>query len=265
MEQLCRSINMPEEVTQQMVSLHEIMEMHSFLPLLMKRETWQTGLAQMKEDLGEDPRGMKALCSMLRCALLARETYDQLGISEEIYIATMGAFSRFVRENMESYGFYGFTRESWTTRQVSGTLLRIGQMEYEIKTVNDEKMVAFHIPTDVDFRPQVLRPSVKEGIAEIFRLFPDYADATVYCQSWLMSPLLKDFLPEGSNILKFQEMFDMEPEGIPSKLLLTWVFKNPKLPPEDYPEDTSLQRKLKKFLLEGGEFLDGRGYLKKQL
>ena len=122
--------------------------------------------------------------------------------------------------------------------------------------------MAFHIPTDVDLRPEVLRPSVKEGIAELFRLFPDYADATVYCQSWLMSPLLKDFLPEGSNILKFQEMFDMEPEGIPSKLLLTWVFKNPKLPPEDYPEDTSLQRKLKKFFLEGGEFLDGRGYLR---
>lgn len=262
MEQLCRAINMPQEVTQQLVQLHDTMEWYPCLQLLMERDTWQEGLAQMKEALGEDPLGMKGLCCMLRCALLAREIYDKLGISEEIYVDTMGAFSRFVREHMDSYGFYGFHRESWTTRQVSCTLLRIGQMEYEMKTVDGVKMVAFHIPTDVDLRPEVLRPSVKEGIAELFRLFPDYADATVYCQSWLMSPLLKDFLPEGSNILKFQEMFDMEPEGIPSKLLLTWVFKNPKLPPEDYPEDTSLQRKLKKFFLEGGEFLDGRGYLR---
>lgn len=40
-----------------------------------------------------------------------------------------------------------------------------------------------------------------------------------------------------------------------------WVFKNPRLPKEELPEDSGLQRKLKRFFLDGGEFLEGRGFL----
>jgi hypothetical protein len=77
-----------------------------------------------------------------------------------------------------------------------------------------------------------------------------------------MSPQLRELLPEGSNILKFQEMFDMSPETNPGNGVLLWVFKNPKLPLEEMPENTSLQRKLKRFLLDGGQFLEGRGFLR---
>ena len=199
---------------------------------------------------------------MLRCALKARAEYDRLGISEEIYIDSMAAFSRFVREHMESYGCYGFDRGFWTTRQVSSKLFRIGQLEYELTTLEGAPVVSLHIPTDVDLRPEVLRPSVKEGMEEFFRIFPEYVGKTVYCHSWLLSPLLKDFLPESSNILKFQEMFDMEPEGIPGNGVVLWVFKNPKLPKEQYPENTSLQRKLKQFFLNDGQFVEGKGYLR---
>lgn len=262
MEQLCQAINMPQKVTQQVVALHKTMPMHTFLPLLMKRDTWKDGLGQMKEALGEDPQGMKALCSMLRCAIIAKDTYHRLGISEQIYTDTMAAFSRFVREHQESYGHYGFDKASWTTRQVSVTLLRIGQLEYEVTTLDNVPAISIHIPTDVDLRPDVLRPSVKEGVAEFYRIFPDYGTVTPYCRSWLMSPILKDFLSEDSNILRFQEMFDMVPELFPRDCFLTWVFKNPNLPKEELPENTSLQRKLKKFLLDGGQFADGMGYLK---
>lgn len=262
MEQLCRKINMPEEVTEIMVQLHETLEVYPCLDLLMCESTWQEGLAQLKEALGEDPRGMKRLCSMLRCALRTKEIYDRLGISEEIYVASMGAFSRFVREHMASYGCYGFDRGSWTPRQVSAKLFRIGQMEYEMTTLEGEPVISLHIPTDVDLRPEVLVPSMREGLAEFYRLFPEYVGKRIYCHSWLISPLLKDFLPEGSNILRFQEMFDREPGGTPGNGVLLWVFKNPKLPMEEFPENTSLQRKLKRFFLEGGQFLDGMGYLR---
>ena len=96
----------------------------------------------------------------------------------------------------------------------------------------------------------------------MFRIFPEYADKPVYCHSWLLSPLLKDMLPPTSNILRFQEMFDIAPDEKPSNDVLLWVFKNPKLPKEDLPEDSSLQRKLKRFLLAGNQFLAGKGYLR---
>lgn len=262
MEQFCRQINMPEEVTLRMAQLHGCLEEYPCLPLLMQEETWAEGLVQLKQSLGEDPQGFKRLCSMLRCAMKARETYDQLGISEQIYTDSMAAFSRFVREHMESYGCYGFDRGTWTTRQVSSKLFRIGQLEYELTCLGGQPIVSLHIPTDVDLRPEVLRPSVREGLAELYRLFPEYADKPVYCHTWLLSPQLKEMLPEKSNILAFQQMFDLSDEYDPGTGFLLWVFKNPKLPKEELPENTSLQRKLKRFILDGGVFLDGKGYLR---
>ena len=264
MEQLCRSINMPEEVTRQLLDLHRELPHYPCLELLMEEETWPLGLEQLKAAVGDDPGGMKRLCSMLRCALRAKAEYDRLGISESIYIDTMAAFSRFVREHMESYGRYGFDRAFWTTRQVSGTLFRIGQLEYEMTVKDGEPVISLHIPTDVDLRPEVLGPSLTAGLAEFRRIFPEYADKKIYCHSWLLSPLLKDFLPEGSNILRFQELFEIECDAVPGKDVLLWVFRNPKLPKEDYPENTSLQKKLKQFFLNGGEFLEGKGYLKSE-
>lgn len=262
MEQLCRRINMPEGVTRKLVDIHSTLEVFPCLDLLMREETWQEGLTQLKEALGEDDGGFKRLCCMLRCAQKAKADYDHLGISETIYTDTMGAFSRFVREHQESYGRYGFDRGSWTPRQVSGRLFRIGQLEYELTTLDGEPAVSLHIPTDVDLRPEILRPSVQEGLKELYRLFPGYEGKQVFCHSWLLSPLLKDFLPETSNILRFQELFDIEPDGIPGKDVLLWVFRNPRLPREAYPENTSLQRKLKQFFLNDGQFLEGKGRLR---
>jgi len=262
MEQLCRGINMPVEVTQKILEIHSTLETFPCLKLLMQEETWAEGLAQLKEALGEDPGGFKRLCCMLRCGLKAGEQYDRLGISRQIYLDTMGAFSRFVREHMESYGCYGFDRGSWTPRQVSCKLFRIGQLEYELTELDGEPIVSLHIPTDVNLRPEILLPSMREGLAEFYRLFLDYQGKTVYCHSWLLSPQLKDLLPENSNILRFQELFDIEPDPDSGRDVLLWVFKNPRLPLEALPENTSLQKKLKQFLLNGGVFLEGKGCLR---
>ena len=262
MEQLCRKIQMPEEVTTQLAELHRTLEYDPCLNLLMEEATWSEGLVLLKEALGDDPGGFKRLCCMLRCAMRAKGEYDRLGIPEQIYVDTMAAFSRFVREHKQSYGSYGFDRGSWTTRQVSCTLFRIGQLEYEMTTLKGEPIVSLHIPTDVDLRPEVLIPSMRAGLAEFYRLFPEYEGKPVWCHSWLLSPMLREFLPEQSNILRFQELFDITADTVPGRDVILWVFKNPKLPVEQYPENTSLQRKLKQFFRSTGQFLEGRGFLR---
>lgn len=262
MEQLCRRIRMPEEVTEILLTIQATLPQFPCLALLMREERWEEGLMQLKAALGDDPSGFKRLCCMLRCAMTAHSEYERLEIPEDIYIETMAAFSRFVREHRESYGTYGFDRGSWTPRQVSCKLFRIGQLEYELTTHNGEPTVSLHIPTDVDLRPEILRPSMHEGLTELYRLFPAYAGKKVRCHSWLLSPLLRDLLPEHSNILQFQSMFDTEADLVPGRDVLLWVFRNPKLPPAEYPEDTSLQKKLKQYFLDGGQFFEGKGFLR---
>ena len=260
MEALCCRIGMPEEVTQRLMALTDP------LPDLQKltvEETWEEGLEEVKAALGEDPEGMKMLRCMLYCALNARAEYRRLGISEEIYYHTMGCFGRFVREHLESYGRYGFDRGFWTVRQVSARLFRIGELEYELICLDGQPVLSLHIPTDVKLHPPLMRASVEEAREVLSRAFPAYANAPMFCRSWLLSPALRELLPPDSNILAFQRAFDITPLPTSSTGVILWVFKNPKLSPEDYPEDTTLQRNLKAWLLGGRVFPDARGFLRR--
>ena len=259
MEALCRRIGMPEEVTQTILAICR--EPLPDLGKLTREENWTEGLEEVKAALGDDPHGMKMLCCMLRCALDAKEAYRRLGLSDEIYFHTMGCFSRFIREHLESYGRYGFDRGFWTVRQVSCCLFRVGELEYELIQLDGKPVISLHIPTDTRLRTPLLRQSWAQAKETLSRVFPEYADAPMFCRSWLLSPVLEELLPPDSNILAFRRSFRITPLTTPSAGVIQWVFKNPKLSPEDYPEQTSLQRSLKAYLLAGKMFPDAKGFL----
>lgn len=262
MEQLCRKIDLPEEVTQAVLAWQNDPDFSPDLAPITREETWVTGLNVLKETLGEDPQGFKLLCCMLRCALAAQDTYRKLGFSQSIYYDTMACFSRFVREHRESYGFYTFDRGSWTVRQISCKLFRIGQLEYELVTRERNPMISLHIPSDALLQEDRLRQSYLQARQVIGSAFPEYADAPMYCVSWLLSPALTQLLKPDSRILAFQRLFDITPIPAENMQFLQWIVKKPNLPPEEFPEDTSLQRNLKAFLLKGGSFPIGKGILR---
>ena len=262
MKELCQAISMPEEVAAQVLKLHADPAFCPRTEKLLREETWAEGLKEVKQELGEDPLGIRMLTAQLRCALQAWETYEKLGLSREIYVDTMAAFSRFVREHRDSFGCYGFDRGFWTVRQVSCRLFRVGELEYELHEVEGRPFVSLHVPSDVHFGPEGLRQSWERAKQELLPRFPEYADAPMGCDpTWLLSPELKDMLPERSNILAFQKSFHVEIQEAEMEELLQWVFKNPNLPYEKLPEDTSLQRKLKSFLLAGNTFRFGSGLM----
>lgn len=261
METLCHKIDLPDDVTQQILQFHALPDFPTPLQQLTDENSWTEGLQQVKASLGDDPNGYRMLCCMLRCALVAKQEYDRMGISEEIYYDTMACFSRFVREHYESFDRWGFDREWWTVRQVSCKLLRIGQLEYEFVTYNGEKAISLHIPSDASLELSGLRASYMQARALITQGFPDYADVPMICHSWLLSPTLQELLPTSSRILKFQDSFEITGCSATSTSFLQWIYKNAALPLEELPENTTLQRNLKEFLLAGGSFLTGEGTL----
>ncbi len=260
MKQLCDRIGMPEEVTEAILRIHEDPAFRPDISGLRREERWQDALQALKEELGEDPKGLKQLCCMLRCALEAKADFAALGLPDTIYYDTFGCFSRFVREHKESYGTYGFDRSFWTVRQVSGKLFRIGQMEYELTRLEGKRAVSLHIPSDADLNG--FRNSWKLAKSLLNRTFPDYADAPVFCRSWLLSSELQRLLPADSRILAFQENFHIRPLNVSTGGYKLWVFKDPRLAPEDFPENTTLQRNLKTWVLNGGTLTDALGILK---
>lgn len=260
MGQLCGEIGMPEEVTGEVLCLLESVETLPRLPKLLQENAWKEGYQELLAILGEDPRGYRMLCYMLLRAGEARAEFEKRGLPETVYVDTMACFSRFVKEHYVSYGRYGFDRGFWTVRQISCKLLRIGQLEYELTHLDGASAISLHIPTDVRLVPALLRESYQQARTLLEAAFPEYRDAPVFCCSWLLSPTLKMLLPPGSNILRFQRSFTVTPMES-SRGYLQWVYKNPNLPLEALPEDTSLQRNLKAYLLSGGTFADGKGML----
>lgn len=257
---LCRELQMPESVTQELLALLPGLDLPALQPamdLLFREEGWEQGLSGLKQLLGEDPRGIKMLLCHLLCALKTRETYRQLAIPDEIFLATMDCFPRFVKEHLVSFGCYGFDRDFWTVHQLSAVLFRVGLLEFELR----EKDVSLHIPSGAHLQPEAVTASLAAGNRMIAEFFPRWDALPRVCHSWLLSPTLLELLPENSNILQFQKRFSITPTGLEDRDFLLWAFQNRDIPYAELPENTSLQRKLKAHLLQGKPFLDARGQL----
>lgn len=264
---LCKMINMPEEVIAEIEkwnseTYREALE-HYWM-LVQDRTRWDEALAKVKELLGEDKNGLKCLAFMIHIGLFTYQEYIKRGILEQIYLDTLMCFSRFVREYYESFGMYGFDREWWTVRELTLKEFRLGELEYEMVEEDDRKLVSVHIPSDAKLEKQKCRESYRKARSFFTDYEGDYANAEYYCDSWLLSPNLKDLLTETSNIIKFQEDFILDSFDPEASDFMLWVFKNEALSLDELPQNTSLQRKMKVYLMNSGKIGAGRGYLKKE-
>ena len=181
-------------------------------------------------------------------------------LPEEIWLDTMKCFPRFIGEHRVSYGRNGFDRGFWTVRQIDARLFRIGELEYEMETDESSfgRRISLHIPSDAKLEPERLNASVQSAKAFFRRWFPEWENLPMCCESWLLSPKLRDWLPAGSRILRFQDAFDLEETFPEDDAALEWVFhvaagQREGLRLADLPEETSLQRQMKADLLQGGK------------
>jgi hypothetical protein len=259
---MCEKIGLQEEIIKEITVFNETLSydnMKEDLEKLLSFETAKDARAKLKEKLGEDKKGVKILTCMMHCLEDTYKKYKELGISDQIFVDTMNCFPRFIEEHKNSYGFYGFDRDWWTTRQIGMKLFRIGELEYELLCEEKDKVISMHIPSDAKLSIINCRKSYEESKKFIKTHYPEYIDSRYICDSWLLSPALKELLPETSNIIKFQEAFAISEWNKEEKEFIEWVYKikvdDNNIVTDDYkklPEDTSLQRNMKQYLLNGG-------------
>lgn len=215
---------------------------------------------------GEDCDGVNELAGQLLAAVKNRENGPWKELPEEIYIDTMKCFSRFVEEHCRSEGRYGFDRGFWTPRQVEARLFRIGQLEYELREAQGERLLDLHIPTDARLDMALLDDSVARARSFLREYFPAWAEAPMECGSWLLSPALPELLPANARILQFQRPFRLSKVNWEAMDVLRWVFnltprQQETTPLSQLPENTSLQRSMKARLCAGGKVGVARGRL----
>lgn len=220
---------------------------------------WRGLEEKIKGFVGEDPDGIGMLWEDLEIARNIFQEYQKRGIPMEIFRDTMKFCIRFLNEHYKTYGTYRFVWGWWFPRQLSMREFRVGALEYEFC----EDRIEIHIPSDADLS----RPSVLDSLARFQefcgKYYPEWGRLALCCESWLLSPALCKLLDKNSNILQFQDMFDVTETDEESMGVLDWVFPGNKKVTKQLPEGTSLQKNMKKHLLSGGKIGWSKGVLRR--
>lgn len=115
-----------------------------------------------------------------------------------------------------------------------------------------DNVLATHIFFGSDFTPETLDLAMGQGWELALQCYPEYDLKAQYCKSWLLSPAIEESLGKTSKVSMFGARFVKFPVQSNGQAVFDFVFPGQDKTPETLPENTSLQRAIKKKLLGGG-------------
>lgn len=125
-------------------------------------------------------------------------------------------------------------------------------------------VVALHIPPGGGMTDELISRSFEETKELVARYFPDFEYKAFVCGSWLMDDQLCDILGEDKNISKFCARFQKVGRKSAGRSVFSFVYLLPNTSNVDYgslPEDSTLERLLKKHYLDGKAIYENYGYI----
>lgn len=214
--------------------------------------------------------------------LLASETlykrYKKQGISDDVFYNTIKDLKYKLMECIECKGYNGTFVPHWFEGFYRLERFALGRFQYEhtetdreiitpngVKIKKGTKVLFLHIPSSgISLSEEVRMDSYKKAY-EFYKdtAFVKNGRIIFVCHSWLLYKEHYKFLPKESNILKFMNDFYIYDGFISDTKEDLWrIFgKDENLPYNELPEDTSLKRAYKKWLLDGKELGGGVGVI----
>jgi hypothetical protein len=205
-----------------------------------------------------------------------QEYYRELGIPEEIAQATLADLGRNVRVHRKREGIGGLGVAWWLMLHFRGVIYQLGRLQFERASMGSaisEKLreqgvdvhektpvLSIHIP---DFcgpmSPEACDDSISRAREFFATYFPDDRFEYAVCNSWLLDPTLKQHLKQDSNIVRFQDRFQLSDGTWDSTVgIMQFVFGKTPEHIQSVPQETSLQRAVVNHITSGGKWY-GRG------
>lgn len=204
---------------------------------------------------------------------MARRGYD----AEQVDIHKKGVRGCWVGQHT-TFGIdgVGFGHMLWGAYFMRCHLVRLGRLQYECGLKHfgkyDERFegepiyIYIHIPSaDNGLQADEVDESVRMAVERLEQYFPQVrGKQVVFCtHTWLLSPELREILKPTSNIIKFQDRFNITEFDETVGPFLSFGFNVTPGPDVDYttlPEDTHLRREIKSRLVKGEKLHAGWGY-----
>ncbi|BCB89960.1 hypothetical protein Psuf_072730 [Phytohabitans suffuscus] len=190
--------------------------------------------------------------------------HRERGIADAVSWATLADLGRnlAIDRRMRREGWP--VMQAWLTLHARGGLYELGRLQHHRGGAST--VIDLHIPESGPMTPEAVTASLDEARAFFPRHFPDERYTAFACGSWLLDPQLLEYLPEDSNIVRFQRRFELEPYQEPQWLdadveVLRFVFRTLTTPLDQLPRRTALQRAIVDHLKSGRHWQIRRGHL----
>lgn len=149
---------------------------------------------------------------------------------------------------------------------VNGKIQRTSKIyhktEWESALRPGDDTVGLHIPRKTNLDPEYVSESLREGLELTKKYYPEFSPKFIICGSWLLCPELVDILGPDAKLSKFNMRFLKYPLCDTSGAgCLGYVWPGNPGPVENYEEDTTLQRGIKKMMLNGEYVLSCAGLI----
>lgn len=263
--ELYRLLELPNEVKSELIDYGNKRNSevsNSITDKILQRKEWDSGIKELQDLLGDDSNGIKILWELLNIIEnYSYKEYVKREISEDIFVATMRFCSRFINEHYQTFHTYKFIWAWWFPRQISLNEFRIGALEYEFVSSEDNE-IAVHIPSDANLQKESVLQSLNDFFEFRKSYFSEWEKVKLTCDSWMLMPELKELLGEDSNIVAFQNLFEIDNLNYDATWYMGWIFPGCENVNESLPERTTLQHRMKKHLLDGKRFGIAKGHLK---
>ena len=139
-----------------------------------------------------------------------------------------------------------------TNGKVQPTLEKFEKSEWSAVLRPGDDIVSLHIPRKTNLDPDYVSESLAEGLALTKKFYPELSPKCITCHSWLMDPMLVEILGPHAKLSKFTSGFMKHPTMDTSGVgCLDFVWPGEKATVEALSERTTLQRGIKKLMLEG--------------
>ncbi len=264
-QELYRIIDLPDEVIyalEKYGKARTVTISSELASKLIRRSSWDDAIKELNALIGEDENGIGILWELLE--LVCKYTYPEYKrreIPDKIFADTMHWCTRYVNEHKQKRGYYAFTMAWWFPRLLSLNEFRIGTFSYEFID-GGKREISLHIPSDGSLAREDIFASIKDFLAFLKSYYPDWCDVPIVCNTWMLSPALEELLDGTSRILAFKNMFEIDKTDPDATWFMEYIFPGYSEVGDSLPEKTSLQRRLKKHLLEGKRLGSAKGHLK---
>ena len=196
----------------------------------------------------------------------------------------------------EKTGKWGNMTWLWLKNTFNPSIFRLGRLQFEVRQWDeDSKLIRrkgsgglelvtldtdadstvvmqrgdmyinVHIPALAPLDYDECQASLRSADVFYSRYFPHVEAKCYACTSWLMDRQLAHCLPESSNILRFQTLFEDVPnQGADDRQHRERIFGNADVSLDKAPRRTSLQRNFIACLEQGIKFGQGKGIIVKK-